>query len=237
MKNYIIRLDDASDYMNVPNWEKVEKILDEFEIKPIFGIIPDNHDQSIVDKYPKNPAFWNLVEKWIKKGWIPAMHGYEHRYVSRDGGINPVNNKSEFAGLPYEMQSKKIEKGWIILKQHGIEPSIFFAPSHTFDLNTLKAIKEKTSIRIISDTIAWDIYKADDFYFIPQQSGRVRKLPFRTVTFCYHPNTMNDNDFEVLRLFICRNVSYFRNTWECKCAKKRTVMDKLLQKLYFIRKR
>ena len=79
------------------------------------------------------------------------------------------------------------------MREHGIDPKVFFAPAHTFDNNTLIALKECSNIRIISDTIANDIYTKYGFTFVPQQAGRVRKQPFRTVTFCYHPNTMNDD--------------------------------------------
>lgn len=43
-----------------------------------------------------------------KKGWIIALHGYEHVFETTSGGINPVNNKSEFAGVNLEKQKKKL---------------------------------------------------------------------------------------------------------------------------------
>ena len=129
MGQYILRLDDASDHMDLEKWICIEKLLDRYEVKPIFGIIPQNGDESLVSKYEKNPAFWDLMHNWIDKDWIPAMHGYEHRYVTKNGGINPVNKRSEFAGLPYEEQAEKIKKGYQILVEHGIAPEIFFAPS------------------------------------------------------------------------------------------------------------
>lgn len=210
MKNYLIRLDDASEYMDVDKWSRMEELLDCYSIKPIVGIIPKNEDPKMKGVYEKNGHFWDIVNRWIKKGWTPAMHGYEHRYVSEDGGINPVNHKSEFAGLPYEEQRVKIREGYRILLKHDICPELFFAPSHTFDEKTMEALFVETSIRVISDTIAWDVYKNGTFWFIPQQSGRVRALPFETVTFCYHPNTMNNNMFEELEEFIDSHKKMFR---------------------------
>ena len=237
MHKYILRLDDASDYMDLEKWLRMEKLLDKYEIKPIFGIIPKNCDESMICKYERNRGFWNLVHCWINKGWIPAMHGYEHRYVTKDGGINPVNKRSEFAGLSYEEQAEKIKKGYKILIEHEIEPHIFFAPSHTFDENTLKAIKTETPIRIISDTVAWDVYKERDFWFIPQQSGSVRKLPFKTVTFCYHPNTMSDKSYEELERFIHNNGDCFSCVGNIFKDRKYNFMDKALQQLYFLRRK
>lgn len=234
MRNYIIRLDDASEYMDLHKWERIEILLDKYGIKPIYGIIPKNRDESLLAKYERNSNFWEMMHAWENKGWIPAMHGYEHRYNTKEGGINPVNNRSEFAGLPYNEQALKIRNGYRILTEHGLYPKVFFAPSHTFDGNTLEAIKAETPIRIISDTVATDIYKQSDFYFIPQQSGKVRKLPFKTVTFCYHPNTMNDKSYIDLEQFLKKNQSYFLNKIELS-ERHKSIIDRLLSRLYFLR--
>ena len=79
---------------------------------------------------------------------------------------------------------------------------MFFALSHTFDENTLLALETESDIRIVSDTVANDVYCRNGFTFVPQQTGRVRKLPFQTVTCCYQPNMMNDYDFEYLEAFV-----------------------------------
>lgn len=238
MTKYIMRLDDASDYMDIKKWERMEHILDQYGVKPIFGIIPDNKDESLISVYEKDESFWEKMHCWIEKDWIPALHGYEHRYVTEYGGINPVNARSEFAGLPLEEQSNKIKAGYNILKEHGIEPEIFFAPSHTFDENTLIALKNNTPIRVISDTIAADVYKKDGFWFIPQQSGQVRKMPLKLVTFCYHPNVMKDSDFVVLENFLRENSSKFAKYSQSllkSCDLKLT--DKILRWIYFSRRK
>lgn len=238
MSRYLLRLDDASDFMDVEKWLQMERLLDQYDVKPIFGIIPKNTDASLINKYKRNPDFWELMQSWIAKDWTPAMHGYEHRYVTKSGGINPINKRSEFAGLPYEEQREKLEKGYAILKDHDIEPEIFFAPSHTFDENTLKALEDTTPIRIIADTIASNIYKKGVFWFIPQQSGRVRKLPFRTVTFCYHPNTMDDTAFEMLKVFLNNNHRCFSRFSRLQFKERElNGFDLMLRKVYFIRRK
>ena len=191
---YYIRLDDACEKRDIQNWNRMEKLLDKYDIIPLVGIIPCCED-SLMDKYEEDKNFWNQVNIWIKKGWVIALHGYSHVFISEEGGLNPVNKKSEFAGVPLERQKEKIRSGSAILRSHDIEPKVFFAPAHTFDRNTLKALMEESDIRIISDTIANKPYARWGFTFIPQQSGYVRKLPFNTVTFCYHPNTMKNDGF------------------------------------------
>ena len=206
---YLIRLDDASEYMDSEKWKRIEDLLSKYGIKPIVGIIPDNNDPNLVLRYDKIDDFWEMISRWCDNGWTPAMHGCNHEYISTSGGLNPVNLRSEFAGIPLEKQKVKIRKGGGVLSEHGIRPKVFFAPSHTFDENTLQALVEESDIRIISDTVATDVYKKGAFWFIPQQSGSVRKLRLPLVTFCYHPNVMSDSDFEVLESFIKTNRKYF----------------------------
>ncbi|QUC68214.1 DUF2334 domain-containing protein [Aristaeella hokkaidonensis] len=230
---YLIRLDDASEYMDLEKWVRIYNLLAKYDIKPIVGIIPNNRDDCLISKYKYNATFWDMIHDWVAEGWTPAMHGYEHRYITKDGGINPIHKRSEFAGLTFEKQAEKIRKGYEILLKHGITPDIFFAPSHTFDENTLKAIKIETPIRIISDTIALDIYKDDGFWFIPQQSGSVRKLPFKIVTFCYHPNMMNEQSFNKLEAFIIKQSNKFVDFQSLLFSdRKKTKLDKILNYMY-----
>ncbi len=233
---YILRLDDASEFRDVEKWQRMENLLDKYGVRPIFGIIPDCKDPELL-VYPKDELFWEAVNRWIEKGWTPAMHGYQHLFKTKNGGINPVNNYSEFAGVPYEEQCEMIRSGYDIIKQHDIDAKIFFAPAHTFDNNTLKSLKEKTDIRIISDTVANDVYFCDGIYYIPQQSGCVRKLSLKTVTFCYHPNSMNDNDFKVLENFIAKNANQFEFcNYRILKKRKKSLYDRLLQLAYRMRK-
>lgn len=237
MSKYLLRLDDASDYMDVEKWQRMENLLDKYGIKPLVGIIPDNKDASLIYNYKQDLTFWNKVLSWKNKGWELALHGCYHKYTTKEGGINPVNKRSEFAGVSLDEQRKMIRHGIDILKQYGIVTNVFFAPSHTFDKNTLIALKEESNIRIISDTIANDVYFENDFYFIPEQSGRVRNLPFKLCTFCYHPNTMSDKDFENLEIFLKKYYFKFVAVKEIELKKRlKSLFDKLLRFMYFVKR-
>lgn len=237
MSKYLLRLDDASDYMDVEKWQRMENLLDKYGIKPLVGIIPDNKDASLIYNYKQDLTFWNKVLSWKNKGWELALHGCYHKYTTKEGGINPVNKRSEFAGVSLDEQRKMIRHGIDILKQYGILTNVFFAPSHTFDKNTLIALKEESNIRIISDTIANDVYFENDFYFIPEQSGRVRNLPFKLCTFCYHPNTMSDKDFENLEIFLKKYYFKFVAVKEIELKKRlKSLFDKLLHFMYFVKR-
>ncbi len=230
---YLIRLDDASEYWDREKWCRMAELLDRYDIKPIFGVIPDNQDPKLLE-YGKDSDFWDTVSKWIIKGYTPALHSDTHVYCTDCVGMNPVNRRSEFAGLPLEMQKKKIRKANGILLKHGIQTEIFFALAHTFDENTLKALESETDIRVISDTPAMDIYYSGGFYFIPQQAGGVRKLPFRTVTFCYHPNTMSESAFADLEQFLERYHDKFTSYSHLELKKRKFGLgDRMVKAAYF----
>lgn len=234
---YLLRLDDASEYMDIEKWHMLELLLNRYSIKPIVGVIPQNKDKDLTARFPFNPNFWGLCDVWLKNGWTLAMHGSTHEYSTSEGGLNPVNQYSEFAGVAYDIQERKIQKGLEILQNHGIFPKIFFAPAHTFDENTLLALENNSNIRIISDTIAMDVYKEKEFFFIPQQSGKARKLPFRIVTFCYHPNNMTRKSFAHLEEFFSKNARNFIRFEDISFRERKlNFIDYFLRRMYFLRK-
>lgn len=231
MTEYILRLDDACEQRNIIGWKKIENLLDTYGVKPLVGIIPYCEDFQM-KQYPRDENFWGLARQWMDKGWTIAMHGYNHVYITEAGGMNPVNRYSEFAGVSYEEQAEKVRKGISVFRQHGFCPKVFFAPAHTFDENTLKALEVESEIRIISDTIAWKPYRKGVFTFVPQQSGKVRRLPFRIVTFCYHPNTMREQDFIELEAFL-RNYSKRFISFPMKQSNRMvSILDKVLSGMY-----
>ncbi len=233
MARYVMRLDDACPKRDIAKWDRMEALLDKYGVKPLVGVIPDCKDPNM-DQYAEDADFWTKrIKSWQEKGWQFALHGYNHVFRTDCGGINPVNRRSEFAGVPYEEQKQMISDGVAILHRHGINPKVFFAPAHTFDENTIKALQEVSDIRIISDTPANKPYSKYGMTFVPQQSGHVRKLPFNTVTFCYHPNTTSDKSFDELENFLKKNV--FKVFPLKETSKKSSFFDILLMRAYYAR--
>jgi predicted deacetylase len=237
--NYLIRLDDACETMDAHKWQRIEDILDKFNIKPMVGIIPNNQDSTLViDKVDR--SFWDKVSNWQNKKWTIAMHGYDHVYVTQDGGVNPVHNRSEFAGLSLKEQEEKIEKACAIFKDKNLDVKYFFAPSHTFDDNTLRALYSKTAIRKISDTIAFFPYKKGEFVFFPQQFGYFREINIPGYwTFCFHPNAMKNDDYERIDLFIKKNQNRFSSfdEIETEVFVCKSMLDKVLSFFYFLKRK
>ena len=231
---YLLRLDDASEHWNRENWIRMHDLCQKHNIKPIMSIIPHNENVQLL-RFPNDSAYQNTISEWISNdGWTPALHGYNHVYIKNDGGVNPVNSCSEFAGVELDTQKEKIRDGINILAEMSIFPKIFVAPAHTFDKNTLIALEEVSNIRIISDTIAMDIYFISPFYFIPQQSGNARKLRLPLVTLCYHPNNMNNYTFKELEAFMKEFQMEFTSFDRIEFMERPLNMgDKFLRWLYF----
>lgn len=238
---YLIRLDDACPTMDKAKWQRMFDILDRYGVHPMVGIIPHNEDPMQEIDAP-DLEFWKKAKLWQQKGYAIALHGYNHCYISNKGleGINPLWARSEFAGVPLEIQRQKIRDGFKILSEQGVSPNYFFAPSHTFDKNTLKALKECTDIRIISDTIATKPYQKDDFIFLPQLGGHCTEMKISGVwTFCLHPSAMTDDNFNATESFLKDHKSEFIGFKELDLSnlKSKNCLGKLLSWAYFTQRK
>lgn len=243
-RKYLIRLDDACPTMNHQNWESIELILDKYGIKPMVGIIPNNEDEKqTID--PIDALFFGRngsVSRWVSKKWAIALHGYNHCYTSSDGlkGLNPMWTKSEFSGLTLQEQKEKISQGLSILLKNGIFPQYFFAPSHTFDENTLNALRSESNIRIISDTIGFRPYKYKDFVFIPQFGGTCKKALFPGIyTFCLHPSVMSEAQIRHTEDFIKKHREDFIGFSDLDLTRicDKSLFDRCFSRLYFLRRK
>lgn len=238
---YLIRLDDACPTMDKAKWQRIFDILDSNGVRPMVGIIPHNEDPKQEINAP-DEDFWNKAKQWQQKGYAIALHGYNHCYISDKGldGLNPLWSRSEFAGVSLGIQKQKIQEGLEILSKHGLNPEYFFAPSHTFDRNTLNALKECTNIRVISDTIATRPYKKGDFVFLPQLGGHCKEMMISGIwTFCLHPSAMTDANFDALELFLRHHKKEFIGFDELDLSnlKRKNWLGRLLSWAYFTQRK
>jgi predicted deacetylase len=195
---YLIRLDDACETMNHHNWELLERVLNQHGIKPIVAVIPSNQDEQLMYA-PRDPAFWSKVRDWASQGWTIAMHGYQHAMHSTDVKLLvPFYRRSEFAGLSLQEQAAKIRSGWQLFLAERVVPQVWIAPAHSFDQTTLKAVHAETSIRVVSDGIAWNPFSDHGFYWIPQQLWRLAERRWGLWTVCLHPNEMTAESIAAL---------------------------------------
>ncbi|WP_026517367.1 DUF2334 domain-containing protein [Butyrivibrio sp. MC2021] len=192
-----IRIDDITPDMDWAKFLRFKEILDKHGVKPLIGVVPDNKDKKLKIDLPRKD-FWNYVKELRKDGWTIAMHGVNHLYTTKKAGNFPIGNKSEFAGLSLEDQDYLIREGRRIFRANDIPTDIFMAPSHSFDYNTLKALK-KNGFDKITDGFGSGPYEKDGMTFYPISISKSKSLADKSeglVTFVYHTNTMDDSDFE-----------------------------------------
>ena len=112
----------------------------------------------------------------------PAKHVYEDKHR----GVVSKGLNTEFAGLPYEKQLEKIRKGKDILLAHGINTNVFFAPSHSYDYNTLKALSA-CGFKYNDDGKSTKIIPRNGIQCVPCRSGGAFSLiPQSHKTFVFH---------------------------------------------------
>ena len=194
----IIRLDDITPDMNWDKFHKVERILDQYSVCPLIGIVPDNQDEKLQIE-EKRTDFIEKIQGWQQKGWAIAQHGMYHVYETQDSGILGINPFSEFAGLSYEAQVEKLSKGKLVLEDLGVNIDIFMAPGHTYDKNTLRALKD-TGFAVITDGLYKKPYTDKGLLFVPcRMTANFKVKGFDTI--CLHTNLMSDKECRQLEDF------------------------------------
>jgi len=171
----------------------------------LLGVIPINKDPELL-KFPKNDVFWEKVKDWKKKGWEITMHGCNHLYTQKSDKKDIFNygGNSEFYGLDYFSQLKKIKNGLEEFKKRGIEIRSFFAPNHVYDKNTLLALKE-SNIKIIIDGYGLFPFYRDEILFIPQLFYKEIFLPLGIQSTQIHINDWDHKNYNNFETFIEKN--------------------------------
>lgn len=206
-----IRMDDITPDMDWKKFEEFKALLDEYQVKPLIGVVPDSKDENLSRDKEKDD-FWQRVAEWQKAGWVIAQHGYQHVYTRKKGGCFPLNGFSEFAGLTLREQRQLLSEGRRKLKMRGISTDIFMAPAHSYDKNTLRALKE-LGFTGVTDGFGSRPYLRGGLTFYPisfRLSSSLKKKS-GTTTMVVHTNTMNRDEMEKYRsIFKTQDIISFK---------------------------
>ena len=208
MSRYFFRLDDIAPNMNWDNFYRIRGIFNQYKIKPLIAVIPDVRDSKLTH-WPENKDFWNIIGELNRNEWLIGQHGYRH-LSEGDGGVLKIHKSGEFGSLNFEDQNVMIIAGRKIMEAQIINPEVFIAPRHSFDKNTVKALKIN-GFNYISDGISLYPFKKWGLVWLLQILWRPRKGLFGMLTVALHPNTMTDKDFSDLEEFIGKNIKKIGN--------------------------
>lgn len=225
---YLLRFDDICPTMKWSNWEPIEAVLSEHDIRPIMAVVPDNRDPDLYFDAPK-ADFWNRVRSWQAAGWTIGLHGYQHVSVTRRPGLYSYRTASEFAGVPAAVQRDKLVRALAILRSEGVTSNVWVAPGHSFDRITVGILRE-LGITNISDGFTVSPYTdKHGTFWIPQQLSEVHILsgPGRKSqkprsaggwTVCCHINSWTKEDIKRFQRNIPRYRSLIRTVDEIHAA-------------------
>lgn len=193
-RNILIRFDDICPTMNWEQWEKAKLAMDNAGVTALIGVIPDCQDPDLQIDKPRED-FWEYIKDLQDHGYTIAMHGYQHKFFLKANGLVTKNKISEFAGLPYETQLEKIRKGKDILNNNGIVTDVFFAPAHSYDNNTLRALSV-CGFKYVSDGVSSRPYVINGITLLPCRAGGIPRIKKRNkyVTAVVHAHEWERNE-------------------------------------------
>ena len=140
------------------------------------------------------------------------MHGLTHVYDtdSLKKDYFGYGGGSEFHGHSLEIQTIKIKNGLKKFSDENIKIKCFFAPNHTYDSNTLVALKN-SGIKEVIDGYGIMPFTKNDIKFIPQLFYKLHALPFGIQSTQIHLNYWDEKDFNNFEKFIEKNLSKIIN--------------------------
>lgn len=204
---YLLRFDDLCPTMDRHRWQMFLPLIEEFGIKPILAVVPDNRDPALAVVEP-DPEFWGEMRRMQACGATIGLHGYRHLPASKGSGLLPLHRMTEFAGVAAETQREWIHAGLEILRARGLNPTIWIAPRHGFDGNTLAALREE-GIALLSDGFARAPFSWRGLTWIPQQLWEPVDKPSGLWTICLHGNSASGQLVKRLEDFLRRYAGQF----------------------------
>lgn len=204
---YLLRFDDLCPTIARSRWEQFLPLIDEFGIRPILAVVPENRDHRL-DRCEPDPEFWARMRALEAAGATIALHGYRHLCRSKGKSLVPLHSHSEFAGVPQELQREWISAGLSILRVHGLNPRVWVAPRHGFDMNTLEALRLQ-GIQLLSDGLARIPFVRGGITWIPQQLWSPVEKRKGLWTICLHSNTIRSSQVDGLREFLRQHAAQF----------------------------
>ena len=193
--------------MDRMRWERFKALIVEFGIRPILAVVPDNWDRNL-EVAPADPLFWDEMRALQAAGVTIGMHGFRHLCKSNGAGFLPLKACSEFAGMEEHIQLRWVQAGLKIMREHGLDPTVWVAPNHGFDRGTLQALRV-AGILILSDGLGRAPFRREDILWIPQQLWGAVEKTAGIWTICIHSNTAQLSEIERLARFLRDHATQF----------------------------
>ncbi|MGZ8441237.1 MAG: DUF2334 domain-containing protein [Candidatus Deferrimicrobiaceae bacterium] len=234
---YLLRLDDLCETCDPVRLARLTEGICTEGVRPIAAIVPDNRDPALCIA-PPDPGFWGMAREWQSSGWSVGLHGLHHLYTYTRPFTGPgtVGPGGEFSGGSPEVVRSRIREGIRLLGERGLAPTVFVAPGHALDDNTVDAV-EASGIRVVSEGFSLFPYRRNGVFWIPQQLWRPRAMPLGVWTFCVHPNEMDEEKSGRLLRFLHVHRDRFTDVPEMERRygnRRRSMLDAAFEKGYWL---
>ncbi len=200
---YLFRIDDVCHQIkNETLLRRLLEIFAQYQVVPLVGVVPCNQDKTLCSD-SSTYRLEELKPLIAKKAVEISLHGYTHQYENQEGGIWRLALDSEFAGVPEELQQERLQKGVDAVERIlGVTPKFFFAPSHSYDVTTLRVLtKLKMSV---SDGIALYPFYLEGVWHVPAQLWGFKIKGPGVWTIVIHPQQIEEAYLKDLTHFLSR---------------------------------
>lgn len=204
---YILRFDDVCPGMAWSRFLPLKDKLQKLDIKCVLGVVPECRDRSLKAEADRDD-FYDRVREWVAYGDAIAQHGTYHLYDTCCAGILGINKRSEFAGHNYRTQLDRLHTGKEILVKEGVWQPWFMAPAHSFDNNTLDALRF-LGFRALTDGYGFYPYLIRGLVMVPQIASFPLRISFGYQTICVHVNILLQDQITRLSEFVERKSGQF----------------------------
>lgn len=131
-----LRFDDYHQSVDHETWVEVLSRYAERGLRGLIAVPPKYEGERL------NSDVVPFLHDLRDRGWEIGQHGYTHENVGEGRGGRLYHERSEFGGLPFHEQERRIGAGRDILESHGFDPTTFVPPWHEYDENTLPALAD-----------------------------------------------------------------------------------------------
>ncbi len=208
---YLFRFDDLCPQMDEARWRPWAELMERFGVKPLLGVVPRNEDPRLMRG--EMPGFWEEMREWQARGAAIGLHGYRHVCRAQGRSLVPKHRWSEFAGVDGATQRMWIGEGMRLLRGEGLEATVWVAPRHGLDWETVAAVRD-VGMGVVSDGFGERPYVERGVVWLPQQiAGPVVKAD-GLWTICLHTNTATDGELREMEGFLEQNQGWITSLEE-----------------------
>lgn len=172
--NVVFRFDDYSAYSNTDMELRIIDAFRKHEACLTIGVVPyacadDIHDPSAQEVIPLPSIKEDILKNGLHDGIVDvALHGYSHQTISTE-------QWTEFSGLDYNSQIKRIAKGKKFLEGMIDKPvTTFVPPWNRYDANTLRALETLGFSTLSADNKRRKVTQACKLNFLPYSCNLYR---------------------------------------------------------------